>query len=148
MDVTFDNQKRAQSNPAPVTRIYAPSHRPGTGIRAGEDSEDLPVRPQPKKKDWEAAAEAEEKRREEIPLSSKVLMLISVFIIAATAIFAISGSAQVAKIYTEIYSLEDEIKDYQEKISLIQKEQSNMTDYSTINEANQEAGRVIVWDEK
>lgn len=66
--------------------------------------------------------------------------------IAATAILAIDGSARVAKIYTQINSLQEEIESYENQISLLQKEQSSLNDYTTINEANREAGRIMNWD--
>ena len=75
------------------------------------------------------------------------LMPRTVFLIAGTAILAISGSAQIAKIYTEIHSLDSEISSYKEKISLLRKEQSTLNDYTTINEANQNVGRVMSWND-
>ena len=82
-----------------------------------------------------------------VPISSPLLLILSVFLIAATAILAISGSAQIAKIYTEIHSLEDDIATYKENISLLRKQQSTLNDYATINEANQSVGRVMSWND-
>ena len=109
MEVSFDTEKHNGAG-APVTRIYAPSHRNG-------------------------------------PVYSRILMILAVFLIAGTAILAISGSAQIAKIYTEIHSLDSEISSYKEKISLLRKEQSTLNDYATINEANQNVGRVMSWND-
>ena len=132
---------------APVTRIYAPSHRNGPEVRMIEEAaENLPVYPQPREKDLEAE-QAVELPKPKVPVYSRILMILAVFLIAGTAILAISGSAQIAKIYTEIHTLESEISSYKEKISLLRKEQSMLNDYTTINEANQNVGRVMSWND-
>ena len=111
-----------------------------------EVAESLPVYPQPREKDVEVA-QAVEVERPKVPIYSRILMILAVFLIAGTAILAISGSAQIAKIYTEIHTLESEISSYKEKISLLRKEQSMLNDYTTINEANQNVGRVMSWND-
>ena len=142
MEVSFDTEKHNGAG-APVTRIYAPSHRNGPEVRMIEEAaENLPVYPQPREKDLEAE-QAVELPKPKVPVYSRILMILAVFLIAATAILAISGSAQIAKIYTEIHSLDSEISSYKEKISLLRKEQSTLNDYATINEANQNVGRVM-----
>lgn len=147
MEVSFDTEKHNGTG-APVTRIYAPSHRNGPEVRVVEEvSENLPVYPQPRQKDI-AAEQAVEVEKPKVPVYSRILMILSVFLIAGTAILAINGSAQIAKIYTEIHTLEREISSYKEKISLLRKEQSTMNDYATINEANQNVGRVMSWNDK
>ncbi|MBQ3651698.1 MAG: hypothetical protein IJQ45_10890 [Clostridia bacterium] len=147
MEVSFDTEKHNGTG-APVTRIYAPSHRNGPEVRVVEEvSENLPVYPQPREKDI-AAEQAVEVEKPKVPVYSRILMILAVFLIAATAILAINGSAQIAKIYTEIHTLEREISSYKEKISLLRKEQSTMNDYTTINEANQNVGRVMSWNDK
>ena len=146
MEVSFDTEKKTGSG-APVTRIYAPSHRNGPEVRVVEEiAESLPVYPQPRHKDIEAE-QAVEEEKPKVPIYSRILMILAVFLIAATAILAISGSAQIAKIYTEIHSLESDISSYKEKISLLRKEQSTLNDYTTINEANQNVGRVMSWND-
>lgn len=146
MEVSFDTEKKTGSG-APVTRIYAPSHRNGPEVRVVEEiAESLPVYPQPRQKDIEAE-QAVEEEKPKVPIYSRILMILAVFLIAATAILAISGSAQIAKIYTEIHSLESDISSYKEKISLLRKEQSTLNDYTTINEANQNVGRVMSWND-
>ena len=146
MEVSFDTEKHNGTG-APVTRIYAPSHRNGPEIRMIEEAaENLPVYPQPRKKDLEEQ-EAAAVPKPKVPIYSRILMILAVFLIAATAILAISGSAQIAKIYTEIHSLESDISSYKEKISLLRKEQSTLNDYTTINEANQNVGRVMSWND-
>ena len=146
MEVSFDTEKHNGTG-APVTRIYAPSHRNGPEVRVVEEAaEDLPVYPQPREKDL-ALEQAVETEKPKVPVYSRILMILAVFLIAGTAILAISGSAQIAKIYTEIHSLESEISSYKEKISLLRKEQSTLNDYTTINEANQNVGRVMSWND-
>ena len=146
MEVSFDTEKRNGTG-APVTRIYAPSHRNGPEVRMIEEAaENLPVYPQPREKDLEEETVVEV-AKPKVPVYSRILMILAVFLIAGTAILAISGSAQIAKIYTEIHSLETEISSYKEKISLLRKEQSTLNDYTTINEANQNVGRVMSWND-
>ena len=146
MEVSFDTEKHNGAG-APVTRIYAPSHRNGPEVRMIEEAaENLPVYPQPREKDLEAE-QAVELPKPKVPVYSRILMILAVFLIAGTAILAISGSAQTAKIYTEIHSLDSEISSYKEKISLLRKEQSTLNDYATINEANQNVGRVMSWND-
>ena len=146
MEVSFDTEKHNGAG-APVTRIYAPSHRNGPEVRMIEEAaENLPVYPQPREKDLEAE-QAVELPKPKVPVYSRILMILAVFLIAGTAILAISGRAQIAKIYTEIHSLDSEISSYKEKISLLRKEQSTLNDYATINEANQNVGRVMSWND-
>lgn len=146
MEVSFDTEKHNGAG-APVTRIYAPSHRNGPDVRMIEEvAERLPVYPQPREKDIEEE-QMVEVERPKVPILSRILLIMAVFLIAATAILAISGSAQIAKIYTEIHTLESDISSYKEKISLLRKEQSTMNDYATINEANQSVGRIMSWND-
>ena len=146
MEVSFDTEKHNGAG-APVTRIYAPSRRNGPEVRMIEEvAERMPVYPQPREKDIEEE-QMVEAERPKVPILSRVLLIMAVFLIAATAILAISGSAQIAKIYTEIHTLESDISSYKEKISLLRKEQSTMNDYTTINEANQSVGRIMSWND-
>ena len=146
MEVSFDTEKHTGTG-APVTRIYAPARNRGPEVRMIEEvAESLPVYPQPREKDVEVE-QAVEVERPKVPIYSRILMILAVFLIAATAILAISGSAQIAKIYTEIHTLESDISSYKEKISLLRKEQSTLNDYTTINEANQNVGRVMSWND-
>ena len=146
MEVSFDTEKHNGTG-APVTRICAPSRGRGPEVRMIEEvAESLPVYPQPREKDV-AVEQAVEVERPKVPIYSRILMILAVFLIAGTAILAISGSAQIAKIYTEIHTLESEISSYKEKISLLRKEQSMLNDYTTINEANQNVGRVMSWND-
>ena len=49
--------------------------------------------------------------------------------------------------YTLKLMREDIETSYKEKISLLRKEQSTLNDYATINEANQNVGRVMSWND-
>lgn len=152
MEVSFDVEKRGKN--APHTRIYAPTDKSSSDIHM-QAEEDTPVRPQPLRfeqpEEEEAPAPVQKvsapEKKVRTPVYSYVLLVLSVFIIAATAILAITGNARVAQIYSEIYSLEDEITSYQEQISMLKKEQSTLNDYNTISNANRSAGRIMTWDE-
>lgn len=144
MEVSFDTEKRG--NHAPSTRIYAPTHKSEVELKVLSE-EGTAVRPQPKAEAAEKArAQAAAPRVDKADLLSRLLLLLTVFMIAATAILAIDGNARVAKIYTEIYELQDEITSYENQISLLEKEQSALNDYTTINQANQDAGRTMNWE--
>lgn len=151
MEVSFDTEKRGKN--APHTRIYAPSDKSSSDIHM-QAEDDTPVRPQPlrfESDEQEAVAPVPTVKvpeNEKIPVYSYVLLVLSVFIIAATAILAITGNAKVAQIYSEIYGLEDEITEYREQISMLRKEQSSLNDYNTISNANRGAGRIMTWDEE
>ena len=85
MEVSFDTEKHNGAG-APVTRIYAPSHRNGPEVRMIEEAaENLPVYPQPREKDLEAE-QAVELPKPKVPVYSRILMILAVFLIAGTAI--------------------------------------------------------------
>lgn len=150
MEVSFDTEKRGKN--APHTRIYAPTDKSFSDIHM-QAEDDTPVRPQPlrfESDEEEAEAPApvvKTPESEKTPVYSYVLLVLSVFIIAATAILAIRGNAQVAQIYSQIYTLDDEITSYREQISMLKKEQSTLNDYNTISNANRSAGRVMTWED-
>lgn len=147
MEVTFDTDKRGGRGP--VTRIYVPTDKTSSELRLESDGETV-LRPQPRvvlAEQKAAAAKAAAREVPKTPVYSYILLLLAVFMIAGTAILAIAGNAKVANIYKEIYSVENEIDEYSEKISMLKKEQSSLNDYATINNANREAGRTMNWDE-
>ena len=152
MDVSFDTETRGKKTPH--TRIYAPSSDKSFSDIRMQAEDDTPVRPQPLRfNDDVEEADApvqpvKVKTKHKTPVYSYVLLVLAVFIIAATAILAITGNARVAQIYSQIYSLEDEITVYQEQISMLKKEQSSLNDYNTISNANRNAGRVMTWEEE
>lgn len=143
MEVSFDTEKRGAN--APATWIYAPTHKSAVELKVMSE-EGTAVRPQPKAEAAEKVRAQAAPKKDKQEALSRVLLLLTVFLIAATAILAIDGSARVAKIYTQINSLQEEIESYENQISLLQKEQSSLNDYTTINEANREAGRIMNWD--
>lgn len=150
MEVSFDTETRGKKTPH--TRLYAPTDMSFSDIRLRAE-EDTPVRPQPLRFDAdpeEADAPApvvKETPKQKTPIYSYVLLVLSVFIIAATAILAITGNAKVAEIYSRIYALDDEITECREQISMLKKEQSTLNDYNTISNANRSAGRIMTWEE-
>lgn len=147
MEVSFDTDKRGGK--APITRIYAPSDKSYATLQLEAD-EDTPLRPQPefyRQTEEEKAEKVRTPQKQKTPVYSYILLILSVFVIAITALLAINGNTKVASIYKNIYSVRDEIAEYEEKISMLKKEQSSLNDYATINNANQEAGRTMNWNE-
>lgn len=150
MEVSFDTEKRGKNTPH--TRIYAPTDKSFSDIRM-QAEDDTPVRPQPLRFESDAeeadapAPEVKTPASEKTPVYSYVLLVLAIFIIAATAILAITGNAKVAEIYSDIYALDDEITSYKEQISMLKKEQSALNDYNTISNANRNAGRIMTWED-
>ncbi len=138
MDVSFDQNARQIHNPQ--TRIFSPTQT-GTPTPVLEDAS-MPVRPQPVREERTA-----KKVRTVVRLttSSKVLILLSVFAIAATALFALFGSAEYARIISETATVNSEIETYNEQISQLKKSQSAMNDFATINEVCRNRGMTMNW---
>ncbi|MDD3401348.1 MAG: hypothetical protein PHT58_06955 [Eubacteriales bacterium] len=143
MEVQFDNDKRGTN--VPKTRIYAPTHRKVTIVQLEEDDSPKPVVvPQPTEEDV-TVSKAEKKPW---PISSMILLLIAMFIVAGTAVFALKGDADITKIYSQISDLDAIIADYEEEISQAINDQGALNDYTSINQANLEAGRTMNWAEE
>ena len=138
MDVRFDKKPHKISNPQ--TRIYSPTQT-GEPTPVLEDAS-MPIRPQPPKEE-----RVEKNVRTEIRLtaSSKVLILLAVFVIAATALFALFGAAQYARVISDTSSVNSEIESYNEQISQLKKSQSSMNDFATINEVCRSRGMTMNW---
>ena len=138
MDVQFDEDRQVVGSAK--TRIYSPN-KAGTPTPVLEDAS-MPIRPQP-------GREARKKHsvRTEVRLTpmSKILLLLSVFVIAATALFALFGAADYARIVSSTASVNSEIESYNEQISQLQKTQSSMNDFSTINEVCRRLGMTMNW---
>ena len=138
MDVQFDEDR--QKATSAKTRLYSPS-KTGDPTPILEDPS-MPIRPQPTR-------EARKKRREvkEIRLTSmsKILILLSLFVIAATALFGLSGAAEYAKIISDTASVNKEIDSYNDQISQLKKTQSSMNDFATINEVCRRLGMTMNW---
>ena len=72
-------------------------------------------------------------------------LLLSVFAIAATTLFALFGAAEYARIISETAAVNSEIDSYNEQISQLRKSQSSMNDFATINEICRERGMTMNW---
>ena len=127
MDVQFDEDLRKDGTAK--TRIYSPT-KTGTPTPVLEDAS-MPIRPQPTR-----TVRKKRNVRTEVRLTSsgKLLILLSLFVIAGTALFALFGAAEYAKVVSNTASVNSEIESYNEQISQIKKSQSSMNDFSTINE--------------
>ena len=138
MDVQFDEDR--QKATSAKTRLYSPS-KTGDPTPILEDPS-MPIRPQPTR-------EVRKKRKEikEIRLTStsKILILLSLFVIAATALFGLSGAAEYAKIVSDTASVNKEIDNYNDQISQLKKTQSSMNDFATINEVCRRLGMTMNW---
>ena len=138
MEVQFDKNRRRIRNPQ--TRIFSPTQS-GAPKPVLEDAS-MPVRPQPKS---EVARRERVKTVFRMTTLSKVLILLSVFTIAATALFALFGSAEYAKIVSDTAAVNSEIETLNEQISQIRKTQSTMNDFSTINDVCRSRGMTMNW---
>ena len=138
MDVSFDKDPKKIRNPQ--TRIFSPTQT-GNPTPVLEDAS-MPVRPQPSREERTAK---KVKTVVRLSTSSKVLILLSVFAIAATALFALFGAAEYARIISETATVNSEIESYNEQISQLRKSQSSMNDFATINEICRERGMTMNW---
>ena len=136
MDVQFDEDR--QKTGSAKTRIYSPT-KTGTLTPVFEDAS-MPIRPQPTK-----TVKKKRAVRTEVRLTpmSKILILASVFVVAATALFALSGAADYARIVSNTSAVNNEIDSYNDQISQLRKTQSSMNDYSTITEVCQRLGMTM-----
>lgn len=138
MDVRFDDDlKRGGSA---KTRIYSPT-RTGNPTPVLEDTS-MPIRPQPTR-----TARKKRSVRTEVRLTtmSKILILLSVFVIAGTALFALFGAADYARIISDTATVNKEIESYNQQISQLKKTQSSMNDFATINEVCRRLGMTMNW---
>lgn len=136
-----NNRKNAHAS----TRVWAPRKKTGSTFPLLE--EDTPqsqiVKPQPTEED---ARPAVVNRRKPMPMSSRILIIVSLFLMAGTAILGLAGSAEVSAVYSEISTIDSEITTYEENISQLKKEQNSLNDYNSINDVNRSAGRTMIWD--
>jgi len=139
MDVQFDEDLRKDGTAK--TRIYSPT-KTGTPTPVLEDAS-MPIRPQPTKTVRAKRRSAHTEVR--LTSSSKLLILLSVFAIAATALVALFGAAEYAQVVSDTASVNSEIESYNEQISQIRKSQSSMNDFSTINEVCRALGMTMNW---
>ena len=138
MEVQFDKNRRRIKNPQ--TRIFSPTQN-GKPTPALEDAS-MPVRPQPR---TEVQRKDKVKTVFRVTTLSKVLILLSVFAIAATALFALFGSAEYAKVISDTAAVNSEIETLNEQISQVRKTQSSMNDFATINEVCRSRGMTMNW---
>ena len=102
----------------------------------------MPIRPQPTRQPRKKRAARTEVR---LTSASKILILLSVFVIAATALFALFGAADYARIISDTAAVNKEIDSYNDQISQIRKTQSSMNDFATINEVCRRLGMTMNW---
>ncbi|MBQ5992165.1 MAG: hypothetical protein IJL62_06435 [Clostridia bacterium] len=138
MDVQFDEERPKGRNAK--TRLYSPN-KTGNPTPILEDST-MPIRPQPTR---EARARRRETRELRLTTTSKILILLSVFVIAATALFGLFGAAEYAQIISNTASVNKEIESYNDQISQIRKTQSSMNDFATINDVCRGLGMTMNW---
>ena len=138
MDVQFDEERPKGRNAK--TRLYSPN-KAGNPTPILEDST-MPIRPQPTR---ETRARRRETKELRLTTTSKVLILLSVFVIAATALFGLFGAAEYAQIISDTASVNKEIESYNDQISQIRKTQSSMNDFATINDVCRRLGMTMNW---
>ena len=138
MDVQFDDELKKGGSAK--TRIYSPT-KTGDPTPVLEDAS-MPIRPQPEKTPRKKRAVRSEVR---LTTASKILILLSVFVIAATALFALFGAAEYARIVSDTATVNKEIESYKQQISQLEKQQSSMNDFATINEVCRRLGMTMNW---
>ncbi|MBQ1632783.1 MAG: hypothetical protein II049_08185 [Clostridia bacterium] len=138
MDVRFDEDR--QKSTAAKTRLYSPT-KTGDPTPILEDPS-MPIRPQPSR---ETAEKRRAKRELRLTPMSKILILLSIFAVAATALFGLFGAAEYAKVISDTAAVNKEIDSYNEQISQIRKTQSSMNDFATINEVCRRLGMTMNW---
>lgn len=138
MDVQFDDDLKKSGSAK--TRIYSPT-KTGNPTPVLEDTS-MPIRPQPTR-----TARKKRSVRTEVRLTtmSKILILLSVFVIAGTALFALFGAADYARIISDTATVNKEIESYNQQISQLKKTQSSMNDFATINEVCRRLGMTMNW---
>ena len=139
MDVRFDEEQNKAGSAK--TRLYSPN-KTGAPIPIVEDTT-MPIRPQPSREP--IRRKRGEKRVFRLTTSGKLLILLSVFAIAATALFALFCAAEYAKIISDTASVNKEIESYNDQISQIRKTQSSMNDFATINDVCRALGMTMNW---
>lgn len=139
MDVQFNDDLPKPGSAK--TRIYSPN-KSGSPTPVLEDAS-MPIRPQPTREPIKKKANVRTEVR--LTSASKVLILLSVFVIAATALFALFGAADYARIVSDTAAVNKEIDSYNEQISQIKKSQSSMNDFATINEVCRRLGMTMNW---
>ncbi len=133
------NEKRKAAS----TRVWAPTRHDKIELLENDTPQAKIVQPQPTEEDLNPVVV---NRREPLPMSSKVLIILSLFLFAGTAILGLSGSAEISAIHSQITTIDSDITTYEENISQLKKDQNALNDYSSINDVNRRAGRTMIWD--
>ena len=139
MDVQFNDDLPKPGSAK--TRIYSPN-KSGSPTPVLEDAS-MPIRPQPTRETVRKKTNVRTEVR--LTTASKVLILLSVFVVAATALIALFGAASYARIISDTAAVNKEIDSYNEQISQIRKSQSSMNDFATINEVCRRLGMTMNW---
>ncbi|HPF53944.1 MAG TPA: hypothetical protein P5116_06960 [Eubacteriales bacterium] len=144
MDIQFDRSKHKRGDDR-QTRIYNPGKAEPI-VNVDFDDQQLPlVRPQPTGKQTVVKPVEREHSRSEF--MSRLLIILSVFLMAGTALLALWGNVELTDIYSSINDIQEDIDSTKEDISLLKKQQSQYDDYNSINETNIESGRTRLWIE-
>lgn len=93
-----------------------------------------------------AAQEARMQSELRFSTLSKVMILVSVFLVALTALLSLFGAAEYAQISTDIATIDADIESYQQMISQVKKTQSSMNDYASITDACLDRGMQMIWE--
>ncbi|MBQ5987317.1 MAG: hypothetical protein IJL59_08615 [Clostridia bacterium] len=93
-----------------------------------------------------AAREARMQSELRFSTLSKVMILVSVFLVALTALLSLFGAAEYAQISTDIATIDADIESYQQMISQVKKTQSSMNDYASITDACLDRGMQMIWE--
>ena len=93
-----------------------------------------------------AAREARMQSELRFSTLSKVMILVSVFRVALTALLSLFGAAEYAQISTDIATIDADIESYQQMISQVKKTQSSMNDYASITDACLDRGMQMIWE--
>ena len=93
-----------------------------------------------------AAREARMQSELRFSMLSKVMILVSVFLVALTALLSLFGAAEYAQISTDIATIDADIESYQQMISQVKKTQSSMNDYASITDACLDRGMQMIWE--
>ncbi len=109
-----------------------------------------PTKPESSKETARARRRAarEARGRSELRFStlSKIMILVSVFFVALTALLSLFGAAEFAQISTDIATIDADIESYRQMISQVKKTQSSMNDYASITDACLDRGMQMIWE--
>ncbi len=137
MEIRFDNEQHHGNGSE--TRIYDPTGRKSAPLTA-VDRRAVPIADET---ELDVRVPRSELRFSD---SSKIMILISVFLIALTALISLFGASEYARISTEIETVKADIQTYEQQISQVRKTQSSMNDYASITDACLDRGMQMIWE--